>query len=70
MRSSKSNKRPKRKGTQVQTAIYKTLQRKLKIEQHEPTKNRGELRCSGRVNSSDYSNTLLELSDYKIFIVV
>jgi hypothetical protein len=70
MRSSKSNKRPKRKETKVQTAIYKTLQRKLKIEQHEPTKNRGELRCSGRVNSSDYSNTLLELSDYKIFIVV
>ena len=35
----------KRKGTN-------TLHRKLKIEQHEPHKNRGELMCSGRVINS------------------
>jgi hypothetical protein len=29
----------KRKRTKEQTTIYKTLLRKLKIEQHEPTKN-------------------------------
>jgi hypothetical protein len=34
-----------------QTTIYKTLYRKLKIEQHNPTKNGGELMCSGRVNT-------------------
>jgi hypothetical protein len=31
----------KRKRTKGQTTIYKTLHRKLKMEQHEPTKNRG-----------------------------
>jgi hypothetical protein len=36
----------KRKRTKGQTMIYKTLHRKLKIEQHG-----GELMCSGRVNS-------------------
>ena len=35
-----------------QTAIYKTLRRKLKIEQHIPTKTGGELRWQGRVSSS------------------
>ena len=34
---------PKEKG---QTTIYKTLHRKLKIEQHERAKNRGELMYS------------------------
>ena len=32
--------------------IYKTLHRKLKIEQHEPHKNGGEFKSSRRVNSS------------------
>jgi len=32
--------------------IYKTLHWKLKIEQHELIKTRGELICSGRVSSS------------------
>jgi hypothetical protein len=37
--------------------IYKTLHRKLNIEQHEPHNKTGsELRCSGRINSS--SSTL------------
>jgi hypothetical protein len=31
----------KRKRTKWQTTIYKTLHRKLKVEQHGPTKNRG-----------------------------
>jgi len=30
-----------KKKTKGQTTIYKTLHRKLKIEQHEPTTNRG-----------------------------
>ena len=29
------------KGTNGQTTIYKTLHRKLKLEQHEPIKNQG-----------------------------
>jgi len=33
-----------------QTKIHKTLHRKLKIDQHQPLKNRGELMCSGKVN--------------------
>ena len=40
------------KGQKWQTMIYKTLHRKLKIEQHEPTKNRGELEYSGSVSRS------------------
>jgi len=39
----------KRKRTNEQTSIYKTLHRKLKIEQHETW---GGLRCSGKVSSS------------------
>ena len=35
-----------------QTTLYKTLHRKLKIEQHEPTKTWGQLRYSGRAISS------------------
>jgi hypothetical protein len=31
----------KRKRTKGQTTIYKTVHIKLKMEQHEPTKNRG-----------------------------
>jgi len=31
-----------------QTKIFKTLHRKLIIEQHEPIKNRWELMCSGK----------------------
>ena len=34
-----------------ETPIYKTLHRKLKIEQREPTINRGELRLFGMVRS-------------------
>jgi hypothetical protein len=43
----------KRKRTKGQTTIYKTLQRKLKIDQRETIlKSWGEFRCSGRVCSS------------------
>ena len=42
---------PKEKRTKGQIVIYKTLDRKLNIEQHEPAINQGELRCSGRVGS-------------------
>ena len=41
-----------RKRTKGQTMIYKTLHRKLKLKQHEPTKSRGELMCSGMASSS------------------
>ena len=34
----------KGKRTKRQTMIYKILQRKQKIEEHQPYKNRGELR--------------------------
>ena len=37
-----------RKGTKCKTMIYKTLHKKLTIEQYEPHKNKGELMCSGR----------------------
>jgi hypothetical protein len=37
----KYNTMTKRKRTKRQATIYKTLHRKLKMEQHEPTKNRG-----------------------------
>jgi hypothetical protein len=39
--SKKYNTMAKRKRTKGQTTIYKTVHRKLKMEQHEPTKNRG-----------------------------
>jgi hypothetical protein len=42
----------KYKGTKRQTTVYKTIHRKLKIEQHKPTKTQGDLRYSGRVDSS------------------
>jgi len=42
----------KRKRTKGQTTIYIIRHRKRKIEQHKPTKNRGEFRCFGRVSSS------------------
>jgi len=32
---------PKRKSTKGQTTIYKPLHRNVKLEQQEPTKNRG-----------------------------
>ena len=38
--------------TKGQTTLYKTLHKKLKIEQHEPTNTGGKLRYSGRVSSS------------------
>jgi len=38
---------PKDKG---QTTIYKTLHRKLKIEQHEPHLKPGKIMCSGRLS--------------------
>jgi hypothetical protein len=41
----------KRNGTKGQTMIYKTLYRKLKIEEHEPHKKRGEPMGSGRVKT-------------------
>ena len=44
---------PKEKGKN-QTGIYKTLHRKLNVEQHNPTQTGGELRCSRRVNRSFY----------------
>ena len=37
-----------RKRTKGQIMLYKTIHRKLMIEQQEP-KTRGDLRCSGRV---------------------
>ena len=42
----------KRKSTKGQATISKTLHRKLKIEQHEPTKIRGEPKSSGMEHSS------------------
>ena len=42
----------KRKRTKGKTMIYKTLHRKLNIEQHKPhSKRGGELRCSGWVRN-------------------
>jgi len=38
--------------TKEQTTLYKTLHKKQKIEQHEPTNTGGKLRYSGRVSSS------------------
>jgi hypothetical protein len=45
---------PKDEKTKEQTMIYKTLQRKLKIKQHEQhyMKIGDEFGCSGRVGSS------------------
>ena len=45
--------------TIVKTMIYKTLHIKLKIEQLDPTKNKGELMCSGRVKSSCSSSVVI-----------
>ena len=43
----------KRKQTKGQTIIYKTLHRKLQVEQHEHhTENQGELGCSGGISTS------------------
>ena len=42
----------KKKRTKGQTTIYKTLHRKLKIDQHELTTNWIEIRFSGRISSS------------------
>ena len=42
----------KRKSTKWHTTIYKTLHRKLKIDQHEHHSNSGELMCSEGVSSS------------------
>ena len=54
---------PKVKG---QTMIYKTLHRKLKIDQHEPhKKNWGELVCSGRVGSSCSTSGTRRVTSYK-----
>ena len=41
----------KRSRTKGQTTTYKPPHGKLKNEQHNPTKTRGELRCSGMVSS-------------------
>jgi hypothetical protein len=40
---------PKEKGY---TTIFKTLHKRLKIDQHDSTKNRDGLKCSGTVNST------------------
>ena len=41
------------KGKKTKTIIYKTLHRKLEIEQHKPhNKTRGELGCPGMKNTS------------------
>ena len=55
------NTMPKIKRRKGQRMIYKTLHRKIKIEQHEhePDWNRGELRCSGRVSSSCSTSSTL-----------
>ena len=42
----------KTKRTKGQTTIYKTLHRKLKIEQRIPQKTEDELGCFGRVTNS------------------
>ena len=42
----------KRKTTNGQTMIYKTLNRKQKIEKHELTKSQWLTQCSGRIGSS------------------
>ena len=39
----------KRKRTIGQTLIYKTIHKKLKMEQHKFNEKRGKLRCFGRV---------------------
>jgi hypothetical protein len=39
----------KRKRTIGQTLIYKTIHKKLKMEQHELNEKRGKLMCFGRV---------------------
>jgi len=46
--------RSKEKG---QAKMLKTLHRKLKTDQHEPSKNRGELRCSGRASPKRTSSS-------------
>ena len=45
------------KRTKGQTMIYKTLHRKLKIEQHKPTKTGGFLRCPLFVRESSPCST-------------
>ena len=37
------------------------LHRKRKTEQHEPRKNRGNLRCHGKVTSTDVNESVIEL---------
>jgi hypothetical protein len=51
-KSNKDRQWSKEKGRKEQTMIYKTLHRKLKISNMNPTKNWGELSCSGRISSS------------------
>jgi hypothetical protein len=51
----------KRKRTKGQTTIYKTLHRKLKIEQHEPTKTGVEL---GTPDSKEVPIQLTATSHY------
>jgi hypothetical protein len=44
--------------------IHKTVNSKLKIEEHEPHKNiRGELRCSGRVQTPNKSEAINQGTD-------
>ena len=55
--------------TKCQTTVYKPFHRKLRIEQKEPTKTRGELKCSPRRVSSSCSicGTCRAMLSYVIF---
>ena len=56
------------KGKKTKTIIYKSLHRKLEIEQHVPhNKTRGELRCPGMKNTS-YSTSGNRRANYHGFV--
>jgi hypothetical protein len=46
----------KRKKTKGQTTIYKTYTQNKRSSNTNPTKTGGELRCSGMINSSCFTN--------------
>jgi hypothetical protein len=57
----------KRKKTKGQTTIYKTLHRKLKIEQHRTSLKTGvELMCSGRMQFLLHEWHMFRYSSYKV----
>ena len=49
-------------GKRTKTMIYKILQRKQKIEEHQPYKNRGELRWPGSGTSSCSTCDILRIT--------